>query len=50
MLAYALQGSVGVVEAESDDWYGEVRSQSTVPIAAMSVDSNRVATLYRDGT
>jgi hypothetical protein len=50
VLAYALQGSVGVVEAESDDWYGEVRSQSAVPIAAMSVDSNRVATLNRDGT
>jgi hypothetical protein len=50
VLAYALQGSVGVVEAESDNWYGEVRSQSAVPITAMSVDSDRVATLYRDGT
>jgi hypothetical protein len=50
VLAYALQGSVGVVEAESDNWYGEVRSQSGVPITAMSVDSDRVATLYRDGT
>lgn len=50
VLAYALQGSVGVVEAESDKWYGEVVSQSAVPIAAMSVDSDRVATLYRNGT
>jgi len=49
-LAYALQGDVAVVEAESDDWYGEVLSRSAVQIAAISVDSNRIATLYRDGT
>ena len=49
VLAYALQGAVGVVEAESDNWYGEVRSRSAVSITAMSVDSDRVATLYRDG-
>ena len=50
VLAYALKGSVAVVEAESDDWYGEVLSRSTVRVAGMSVDSNRVATLSRDGT
>ena len=51
VLAYALRsGTVAVVDAESDHWYGEVVSQSTVPIAALSVDSDRVATLYRDGS
>jgi hypothetical protein len=50
VLAYALKGAVGLVDAESDDWYGEVLSRSVVQIAAISVDSNRIATLYRDGT
>jgi hypothetical protein len=50
VLAYALQGSVGLVSADSDDWYGEVLSRSPVEVAAISVDSNQVATLYRDGT
>jgi len=50
VLAYALQGSVGKVEAESDNWYGEVLSQSPVQVTAMSVDGNQVATLDRDGT
>jgi hypothetical protein len=50
VLAYGLNGAVTKVEAESDDWYGEVVSRSTAQIAAMSVDSDRVATLYRDGT
>ena len=49
-LAYASNGAVALVEAESDDWYGEVLSRSAVQVAAISVDSNRVATLYRDGT
>jgi hypothetical protein len=50
VLAYALQGSVAKVETDSDNWYGEVLSQSAVPIAGMSVDGNQVATLYGDGT
>jgi hypothetical protein len=50
VLAYALKGAVGLVEADSDDWYGEVLSQSPAEVAAISADSNRVATLYRDGT
>jgi hypothetical protein len=50
VLAYALNGAVGLVEAESDDWYGEVLSRSTVQVAAISVDSHRIAALYRDGT
>jgi hypothetical protein len=50
VLAYALQGSVAKVESDPGNWYGEVLSQSQVQIAAISVDSNRVATLYRDGT
>jgi hypothetical protein len=50
VLAYALEGSVARVEIDSDNWYGEVLSQSAVPIAAMSVDGDRVAALYRDGT
>src|SRR6478672_1662894 len=48
-LAYASNGAVGLVEVESDDWYGEVLSRSAVQVAAISVDSNRIATLYRDG-
>lgn len=50
VLAYATGGAVGVVDAESDNWYGEVVSQSTAPVTAISVDSDRIATLYRDGT
>ena len=50
VLAYGLNGAVATVDAESDNWYGEVVSQSAVEIAAMSVDGHRVATLYRDGT
>jgi hypothetical protein len=51
VLAYALQdGTVAVVDAESDNWYGEVLSHSAVPVTAISVDDDRVATLYRDGT
>jgi hypothetical protein len=49
-LAYASHGAVELVEAESDHWYGEVLSRSAVQIAAISVDSDRIATLYRDGT
>lgn len=58
VLAYALRGegsadrpgTVGLVSADEDDWYGEVLSRSPVEVTAISVDSNRVATLYRDGT
>ena len=50
VLAYALKGAVGLVAADSDDWYGEVISRSAVEITAISVDSNRIATLDRDGT
>ena len=51
MLAYALQRFRGSRrEPSRTTGTGEVRSQSAVPIAAMSVDSNRVATLYRDGS
>jgi hypothetical protein len=50
VLAYALNGSVQVVDAESDNWYGEVVSQSAVPVTGISVDNDRIATLYRDGT
>jgi hypothetical protein len=50
VLAYGANGAVALVDAESDDWYGEVLSQSAVPVAALSVDSGRIATLYRDGT
>jgi hypothetical protein len=50
VLAYAVSGSVGVVDVESDNWYGEVVSQSAVPVTGISVDSDRIATLYRDGT
>jgi hypothetical protein len=50
VLAYALSGAVGLVSNDEDDWYGNVLSRSAVPIAAISADSGRVATLYRDGT
>jgi hypothetical protein len=51
VLAYALKtGAVGLVSADSDDWYGEVLSRSAAQIAAISADSGRVATLYRNGT
>ena len=50
VLAYAVNGAVGVVDAESDNWYGEVLSQSAVPVTGISVDSDRIAALYRDGT
>lgn len=50
VLTYAIGGAVGVVSAESDDWYGEVLSRSAIPVAAMSVDGDQIATLYRDGT
>jgi hypothetical protein len=50
VLAYALGGAVGLVSADSDDWYGEVLSRSAVQVVAISVDGNRIATLYRDGT
>jgi hypothetical protein len=50
VLAYALSGAVGLVSNDDDDWYGNVVSRSAVPIAAISADSGRVATLSRDGT
>jgi hypothetical protein len=50
VLAYGQQGSVAVVEADSDKWYGEPLSQSAARVAAISVDSGQVATLYRNGT
>jgi hypothetical protein len=50
VLAYAVRGDVGLVSAESDDWYGEVLSRSAVRVAAMSVDGNQIAALYRNGT
>jgi hypothetical protein len=58
VLAYALRGAssadrpgtVALISADADDWYGEVLSQSAVPVTAISVDSNQIATLYRDGT
>jgi hypothetical protein len=58
VLAYALRGAgsasrpgtVGLVSADSDDWYGKVVSQSAARIAAISVDGDQIATLYRDGT
>ena len=56
VLAYALRGSgsaaspgtVGLIDP--GEWYGEVLSRSPAEVAAISVDSDRVATLYRDGT
>lgn len=51
VLAYALRGgTVGLVSSDEDDWYGEALSHSAVPVTGISVDSDRVATLYRDGT
>ena len=50
VLAYAVSGAVGLVSNDEDDWYGKVLSRSAVPIAAISADGGRVATLYRDGT
>ena len=48
VLTYALKGgSVGVVPAH---WQGKVISQSATDVSAMSVDSDRIATLHRDGT
>ena len=48
VLAYALRrGTVGLVPAH---WQGKVISQSPTQVSGMSVDSNRIATLYRDGT
>ena len=41
---------MGLVSNDEDDWYGKVLSRSAVPIAAISADDGRVATLYRDGT
>jgi hypothetical protein len=58
VLAYALKGAgsadrpgtVGLVSAESDDWYGEVLSRSPAEVSGISVDNGQVATSYRDGT
>lgn len=55
VLAYALRGSgsadrPGTVGLVGNEWYGEVLSRSPVQVTAISVDSDRVATLYRDGT
>jgi hypothetical protein len=50
VLAYALSDAVGLISNDDDDWYGKVLSRSAVPITAISADSGRVATLYRDGT
>jgi hypothetical protein len=51
VLAYALRGgTVGLVSADEDDWYGEVLSRSAVRVTAISVDDDRVATLYQGGT
>jgi hypothetical protein len=54
VLAYALRGTrsagggtVGLVPAH---WRGQEISHSPTQVSAMSVDSNRIATLYRDGT
>jgi hypothetical protein len=48
VLGYALRsGKVGLVPKH---WRGQVISQSPAHVAGMSVDSNRIATLYRDGT
>jgi hypothetical protein len=55
VLAYALRGSgtadrpgaVGLVPA---GWRGQVLSRSDVQVAAISVDGELIATLYRDGT
>jgi hypothetical protein len=51
VLAYALRGgSVGLVTNDTDGWYGEPLSRSTVPVTGISVDGDQVATLYRSGT
>jgi len=55
VLAYALKGSgsandPGTVGLVPGRWRGEVVSRSAVQVAAISVDSNQIATLYRDGT
>jgi hypothetical protein len=48
VLAYALaSGTVGLVPGA---WQGKVISQSPTHVAGMSVDSDRIATLYRNGT
>jgi hypothetical protein len=55
VLVYALRGSgsadrpgtVGLVPA---GWRGEVLSRSAVQVAAISVENDEIATLYRDGT
>ncbi|HEX3454346.1 MAG TPA: hypothetical protein VHS03_06955 [Gaiellaceae bacterium] len=49
VLAYAVPGAVETVSAESDRWYGEVVSRSAVPVRAISVDDDEIATLYRGG-
>lgn len=50
VLAYASNGEVAQVSTDADDWYGEAVSRSTARIVGISVDSDRVATLYRNGT
>jgi hypothetical protein len=50
VLAYSLNGEVARVSTDEDDWYGEVVSRSAAQVAAISVDSGRIATLYRNGT
>ena len=51
VLAYALSGAVGLVSNDEPTiGTGKVLSRSAVPIAAISADSGRIATLYRDGT
>lgn len=55
VLAYALKGAgtaarPGTVGVVPGGWRGEVVSQSAAQVAAISVDSNQIATLYRDGT
>lgn len=55
VLAYALRGAgsadrPGTVGVVPGGWQGEVLSRSAVRVAAISVDSNQIATLYRDGT
>jgi hypothetical protein len=58
VLAYALRGAgsadrpgtVGLISNDEDDWYGKVLSRSPAQVVGISVDSGRIATLYRDGT
>jgi hypothetical protein len=47
VMAYGLGGAVGVVPAK---WEGRVVSHAPAAVVGMSVDSHRIATLYRDGT